>query len=173
MPAGSPERRLRVDGVDRPVAVVRAPRARKTITARARADGTIEVRVPARMAWRDAEEQAADLARRVVARRDAVACKPSELLDHAVELADQLELPRPSSVRYVAMSDQWGSCTNVTGEIRLSSRLRTFPTWVVDYVLAHELAHLLDDSHGPQFWALVNRYPLAERARGYLIAKTD
>jgi hypothetical protein len=75
----------------------------------------------------------------------------------------------------VRWSDQqtsrWGSCTIDTGAIRLSSRMREFPAWVVDYVLVHELAHLRYRSHGPRFWSLVARYPLAERARGYLIAK--
>jgi hypothetical protein len=42
------------------------------------------------------------------------------------------------------------------------------PHWVRDYVLVHELAHLLVPGHGPDFWALVQRYPRTERARGYL-----
>jgi hypothetical protein len=42
------------------------------------------------------------------------------------------------------------------------------PEWVVDYVILHELVHLIVASHNAQFWALVGRYPKAERARGYL-----
>lgn len=42
------------------------------------------------------------------------------------------------------------------------------PGWVVDYVLLHELAHLLQPGHGPQFWQLLEGYPRLERARGYL-----
>jgi predicted metal-dependent hydrolase len=42
---------------------------------------------------------------------------------------------------------------------------------VLDYVIVHELAHLRYHGHGPRFRALVDRYPLAERARGFLIAK--
>ena len=42
------------------------------------------------------------------------------------------------------------------------------PAWVVDYVLLHELAHLLETGHTPTFWRLVERYPRAERARGFL-----
>jgi predicted metal-dependent hydrolase len=42
------------------------------------------------------------------------------------------------------------------------------PGYVVDYVLLHELAHLLVPDHGPDFWALLEAYPRTERARGYL-----
>ena len=63
---------------------------------------------------------------------------------------------------------RWGSCTPADRSIRLSSRLRAMPDYVVDYVLVHELVHLLEPSHGERFWELVGRYPRAERARGFL-----
>jgi predicted metal-dependent hydrolase len=51
------------------------------------------------------------------------------------------------------------------------------PEYVVDYVLVHELAHLIEPSHDARFWALVARYPRAERARGFLegveVGQTD
>ena len=75
----------------------------------------------------------------------------------------------PSSVRWVDnQRRRWGSCTPEDGTIRLSSRLHGFPEWVVDYVLVHELAHLLVPHHGPEFWEHVDRYPRTERARGFL-----
>ena len=52
----------------------------------------------------------------------------------------------------------------------MSSRLAAFPSWVLDYVLVHELAHLLVEHHGPAHDELVDRFPQAERARGFLIA---
>jgi predicted metal-dependent hydrolase len=76
---------------------------------------------------------------------------------------------RPTSVAWVANQNaRWGSCTPVDGTIRLSTRLQGMPPWVIDYVLVHELAHLIEQGHGPRFWALVEGYPRTERARGYL-----
>ncbi|MDD4094028.1 MAG: M48 family metallopeptidase [Methanothrix sp.] len=63
-----------------------------------------------------------------------------------------------------------GSCNCVARTIRISSNLATLPQWVEDYVIVHELAHLLEPNHGKRFKALVHRYPLAERAIGFLIA---
>ena len=68
------------------------------------------------------------------------------------------------------MTTRWGSCSPHSGEVRLSTRLAAFPDWVIDYVIVHELAHLVIDGHGHEFWELVHRYPKSERAIGYLIA---
>ncbi|MFI6296379.1 M48 family metallopeptidase [Nonomuraea sp. NPDC050790] len=76
---------------------------------------------------------------------------------------------RPASVRWVDnQQHRWGSCTPDNATIRISTRLKGLPEWVIDYVIIHELVHLLVPSHGPQFWALVEQYPKAERARGFL-----
>jgi len=93
------------------------------------------------------------------------------LMRRAVELSHLHLQDRavPSSVRWVTNQNRrWGSCTPLDGSIRLSTRLRTMPAYVVDYVLVHELAHLIVSGHGDRFWAWVARYPLTERARGYL-----
>ncbi|GAA4949945.1 hypothetical protein GCM10023205_08130 [Yinghuangia aomiensis] len=75
----------------------------------------------------------------------------------------------PASVRWVDnQNTRWGSCTPLDASIRLSSRLQGMPPYVVDYVLLHELAHLLVPGHGPRFWTLLAAYPRTERARGYL-----
>jgi len=75
------------------------------------------------------------------------------------------------SIRYVEnQTKRFGSCTPSQGTIRISRRLAEMPEWVRKYVVMHEIAHLVEANHGPRFWKLVNRYPLTERARGYLMA---
>ncbi len=74
-----------------------------------------------------------------------------------------------ASVRWVSNQHaRWGSCTPLDRTIRLSNRLQGMPAYVVDYVLIHELTHLLVPGHGDDFWQWVNRFDLAERARGFL-----
>lgn len=76
------------------------------------------------------------------------------------------------SVRYVAnQRDRYGSCTPLDRTIRISNRVADMPSWVRDYVVMHELTHLLVPEHSPRFWRIVRRYPMTERARGFLIAK--
>ncbi len=74
-------------------------------------------------------------------------------------------------IRYVTNQQRrFGSCTPATGTIRISHRVATFPGWVRDYVVLHELAHLVEANHGRRFWKLAERYPRTERARGDLMA---
>jgi predicted metal-dependent hydrolase len=75
-----------------------------------------------------------------------------------------------TSIGYADMAHRWGSCTFTSGAIRIATRAATLPDWVLDYLLVHELAHLEHSDHGPAFHELENRYPLAERAKGYLMA---
>jgi predicted metal-dependent hydrolase len=68
------------------------------------------------------------------------------------------------------MDHQWGSCSFTDGAIRIARRAAELPEWVLDYLLVHELAHLVHSDHGHEFHALEDRYPLTERAKGYLLA---
>jgi predicted metal-dependent hydrolase len=63
-----------------------------------------------------------------------------------------------------------GSCTMPNKTIRISYLLKEMPRWVEDYVIVHELAHLIEPNHGKEFKALVRRYPLTEMAKGFLMA---
>lgn len=158
------------------VEVRRSARRTRTVTAYRERD-TIVVLIPQRMS-RAEERSFVDSMVQKVLSREARSSPPhgdEELLARAAELterylAPQVAVPiRPREVRWVSnQRRRWGSCTPSTGVIRLSDRLRAIPDWVVDYVLVHELAHLVEPSHSAAFWRLVGAYPSAERARGYL-----
>jgi len=77
---------------------------------------------------------------------------------------------RWTSIAYAEMSHLWGSCTFTTGAIRIAMRAASLPDWVIDYLVVHEMSHLEYSDHGAAFHELENRYPLTERARGYLMA---
>jgi len=64
-----------------------------------------------------------------------------------------------------------GSCTPAEKTIRISGRMLHMPSWVLEYVVIHEMAHLIYPDHSKAFWETVNRYRYTERARGFLIAK--
>jgi len=149
-----------------PVEIVYSRRRRKTVQATI-VNGTIRVQAPASMSKKQVDDYVVELVERLERRYRADAI---DLNERARVLAKRYELPRPSSVTWAEQRSQWGSCTHGTAEIRLSTRLAKWPPWVLDYVLVHELAHLVEANHSPAFNALVARYPRAERARGFLMA---
>ena len=74
-------------------------------------------------------------------------------------------------IKYVTnQTSKFGSCTPRTKMIRVSDRIATMPQWVQDYVIIHELAHLVHPNHSKKFWEKVYQFRYTERAKGYLIA---
>ncbi|MDH3300519.1 MAG: M48 family metallopeptidase [Acidimicrobiia bacterium] len=150
--------------------VIRSKRRRKSAEARLR--GTVvDIRIPASSSAADERHFVEHFLARFERSRRA------DLLDLAARadrLAREHGLPSPTSIRWVSnQRRRWGSCTPSDGSIRLSDRLVSFPPWVVDYVIVHELAHLVEIGHTARFWELVDAYPRAERAKGYLQAKAE
>jgi len=104
----------------------------------------------------------------------SVATEHLDLTARAAQLGARFGLPTPDDISWSSrQNSRWGSCTIDTRRIRISDRMAGFPEWVIDSVIIHELAHLVESGHSPEFWELVNRNPLAERARGYLMAAAD
>ena len=152
------------------VEVRRSKRRRRTVSAYREGSRTV-VLIPA--TFSRAEEHA--WVGRMVSRLEAGERRrrPTDatLAARAVDLSARYLGGRatPSSIRWVGtMTTRWGSCTPRDGTIRISDRIRGMPGYVVDYVVLHELAHLLVPGHGRAFWALLEDYPRLERARGFL-----
>jgi hypothetical protein len=156
------------------VEVRRSARRRRTVSA-FREGELIVVQIPAHFSRADEALWVARMVERVT-RTDTRAGRGSarsddELLARCRALSTEFlpGAPHPASVRWVAaMRTRWASCTPLDRSIRVSRRLQTMPGWVLDYVLLHELSHLLVPGHGPNFWRLLESYPRTERARGYL-----
>ncbi|HWC35364.1 MAG TPA: M48 family metallopeptidase [Mycobacteriales bacterium] len=152
------------------VEVRRSARRRRTLSAHREGDRII-VAVPARLSRADEARMVEALVSRVLAKEAGSTPSDHELMARAQRLSASYLGGRavPASVRWVdTMRSRWGSCTPLDRTIRLSRRLCGMPEYVVDYVLLHELVHLLVPGHGRAFWAELAGYAQLERARGYL-----
>ncbi|MFF4766533.1 M48 family metallopeptidase [Streptomyces sp. NPDC001255] len=152
------------------VEVRRSARRRRTVSAYREGDRTI-VLIPARMSAAEEQRWVTKMLDRLAAQEGKRRLGDAELTERAAHLSRQYldGRARPDTVRWVTnQNTRWGSCTPAEGSIRLSHRLQGMPEYVIDYVLLHELAHLLVPGHGARFWALLDAYPRTERARGFL-----
>ncbi|MEU9717107.1 M48 family metallopeptidase [Streptomyces sp. NPDC047976] len=162
MPAADPPQRA--------VEVRRSARRRRTVSAYREGERTV-VLIPARMSEAEERRWVGVMLDKLAAQESKRTLGDAELIARAERLSEQYfgGRARPLSVRWVTnQNTRWGSCTPAEGSIRLSHRIQGMPEYVVDYVLLHELAHLLVPGHGPRFWELLEAYPKTERARGFL-----
>ncbi|MEU5961777.1 M48 family metallopeptidase [Micromonospora parva] len=161
-------------GTRKPVVEVRRSQRRRRTVSAYRDGERVVVLIPDQFSRAEESEWVDRMLARLAAREGRLARSDAELLARANRLIDLYlaEYPAkavPASVRWVTnQNGRWGSCTPADRSIRISHRVQEMPEWVIDYVLLHELAHLIVPSHNARFWALVGRYPKAERARGYL-----
>lgn len=146
--------------------------ARRTRTVRAYQDGdTTVVLMPAGLPRAVEDEHVRTLVARLERQERRRRPSDDELLERATVLSRAWlgGAAAPASVRWVTtMAKRWGSCTTDDRSIRISHRLKGMPAYVVDYVLVHELAHLIEPNHSERFWALVDAYPDATKAKGFL-----
>lgn len=165
-PAGGAAR-----GAGEPVVEVRrSTRRRRTVSAHREGDRFV-VLVPARLSAAEERRWVSRMVERLSESEARRRPSDGELLARATTLSQRYLGGRavPSSVRWSSnQRHRWGSCTPADGTVRISQRVKGLPGWVLDYVLLHELAHLLEASHGPAFWQLLEPYPRTERARGFL-----
>jgi predicted metal-dependent hydrolase len=167
--APPPDAEPRFPFVDFRVEVTRSTKRRKSVSAQLVGD-TLRLAIPSWMSDAEEADWVTEMQRRFARKMTA---DRFDLTSRARTLAKRHGLSTPDEIKWVGdMTMRWGSCTPATRTIRLSDRLAAFPDWVVDYVIVHELAHLDVLGHGDDFWLLVSRYPSAERAIGYLIAKS-
>lgn len=161
---------------DPDVEVRRSARRKRTLTV-FRERGRLVALVPARLTIAQERALVPPLVERFL-RREAQRTLPvqtDELAERARRLHDAFLAPRAGlplpafTITWVGNQQRrWGSCSPASGRIRLSSRLRTMPLWVSDYVIVHELAHLFVPTHSAAFHELVSGYPELARAEAFL-----
>jgi predicted metal-dependent hydrolase len=152
------------------VEVRRSRRRKSTVSAYRDGDRTI-VSIPARFTRAQEREWVQRMLDRLADKERRRRPSDEQLVARATELSAKYLGGRahPTSVRWASnQGRRWGSCTLIDGSIRISTRVQGMPEWVLDYVLLHELAHLLHAGHGPGFWALLESYPRTEKAKGFL-----
>ncbi len=153
-------------------------RLKKSARWERRPDGSLLVRVPARLPWSRVEPILDDIAGQLTREAQRAARRTdADLARRAHEVNRRFFDGRVPwvAIRWAPnMKQRLGSVSlggRTHGHIRIAARLRTWPGWVLDYVIAHEFVHLLlpDEGHSPRFWeTLQQAYPRTERARGFI-----
>src|SRR3989338_9467139 len=155
------------------VQIIRSRRRRRTVSARLVKD-TLLVHAPAALSPERLETIVADFKIKFEKKRIKDNLERNEPLK---SIADRLnkkyfsgELKIHSIEYSTNHNSKFGCCLCRAGDIRISHKVGLMPKWVRDYVIIHEMAHLLEPNHGKAFWNLVSRYKFSERAKGYLMA---
>lgn len=158
-------------GVDAEEIEVRRSRQRRRTVSAYREGGRTIVLIPARFSAQEERAWVDAMIRRLAAGDERRRPSDAKLVARAADLSQRYlgGLAKPVSVVWVTnQNSRWGSCTPADGTIRISVRIKGMPSWVLDYVILHELTHLLQPGHSAGFWSLMESYPRTERARGYL-----
>ena len=160
---------ISVDGVE--LTVVLQRKRVKNINARLHGT-TLKMSAPTYATRAEIEQAIPELARRLLRHARAKHVNGEE---DALALARRItaRFPQPPEVRGVAFvttqSSRWGSYSPASGTIRLNATLREMPRWVLEAVLAHELAHAVHLRHSRLFWSLLRRVcPDTDRANAFL-----
>jgi predicted metal-dependent hydrolase len=155
------------------VKIIRSRRRRRTISARLVKDQLL-VSAPLAFPQERLEKIIADFKVKLEKKRiKRELDRQQSLVDIARKLNEKYfqNKLKINSIEYVtSQNSKFGCCNYRSANIRISHKVGLMPEWVRDYVLVHEMAHLLEPNHSSAFWDLVSRYKLAERARGYLMA---
>lgn len=164
-------------GEDRPDLMVTARydrRLRKSIRWTVH-HNTVEIRIPPRIRQREVAGIVDEIVNKILKQRTRARKQQDFDLQARAEEINRLYFGGDlqwHTIRWVSnMQKRLGSCTYggaTDGDIRISDRIKPWPRYVVDYVIAHELAHRQHPDHSPAFWAYLAQYPKAERARGFI-----
>ncbi len=158
------------------VTLRRDKRLKKTARWQREPDGSLLVRIPSRFPKKNIPTLLDNIAGQVNRQKQKATRRTDEELQARAGYINRTYFNGKiqwEAIRWVKpMKTRLGSCTSggpTDGHIRISEEIRPWPQWVVDYVIAHELAHRLHPNHSLEFWrTLETAYPQTERARGFI-----
>jgi predicted metal-dependent hydrolase len=170
MPPRRSTQTITVDGVALELAIERK-KGVKNVNARL-TGSTLSVSAPYGMPQEALDEAVLKLARRLLRRAHASMLNEA---DDALKLAREVakRFPKEPIVQRVmfvtTQRKRWGSYSTRTKTVRLNAAVRRMPRWVLEAVVAHELAHTFHADHSPAFWDLLRSVcPKSERAEAFL-----
>jgi predicted metal-dependent hydrolase len=154
----------------------RDKRLTKTVRWERMPDGSLLLRVPQRLPKRNIHGLLEQLSSQLDKHQKMYSGRNDEVLSQRAKMINKKYFNGElqwNAIRWVSnMNTRLGSCTHggpTDGQIRISKKIKDWPTWVVDYVVAHELLHRKYPHHSTTFWnTLKSAYPLSERAVGFI-----
>ena len=156
------------------VTVTRDARLRKSVRWTLH-EQEIRVRAPQRLSARDLDDVLDDIIAHVLRQRARARKQNDDELEARARALNRRYFDGElqwHTIRWVTnMQRRLGSCTYggaTDGDIRISARIKHWPRYVVDYVIAHELVHRKFPNHSAEFWDYLARFPHTERARGFI-----
>ncbi|MCX9082853.1 MAG: M48 family metallopeptidase [Candidatus Methanoperedens sp.] len=156
------------------IKVIRSPDRKKTIQARMVED-TLHVYLPLGMQHEEERKIIEKMKKKIDKKMHK---KQINNDDYLITKFDEFNVKffqgklKVNSIEFVTNQERVnGSCTPNKGTIRLSHKLLDMPKWVLEYVIMHEMTHLVYPNHSKEFWVKVSEYEYTERARGFLMAK--
>ena len=159
-----------MESKDFQVEIIRSTRRRRTIQAKL-VDDVLKIYLPNGLTEREEEKWISYMKDRFIKKRKLIGDEKL-LMERARRINKKFfNGSLDFTIKYVSnQNKRFGSCTPETKMIRISDRVAKMPSWVQDYVILHELTHLIHPNHSKEFWDKVNEYKYTERAKGYLIA---
>lgn len=156
------------------VKLIRSPDRKKTIQARMVGD-TLVVHLPLGLHSEEERKIIGEMKEKIEKKKQKSQLNKDDfLINKFNEFNNKYFLGKlkVNSIKFVTNQERVrGSCTPNKCTIRLSHTLLEMPKWVLDYVIIHEMTHLLHPNHSKEFWVKVGEYEFTERARGFLMAK--
>ncbi len=151
-------------------------RLKKSLRYEQRNNGTILLRVPERTSQRVIQNSIREIEKTIQNQKPKRIGRTDEDLQIRADYLNKRYLKNQiewTSIRWVNnMKYRLGSCTTggpTDGHIRISSMIKNYPQYVIDYILIHELSHRLYPNHSKDFWQFVrNHYPNTDKAIGFI-----